>query len=150
MTEITIINPLSGHTSQDTAYRIEGYPYGRLRCSKRYWLEYKNGFGFRLCSQTTNPKKPGDYWTAVKCSTYTDLAVMGLNPENNYVTWVGIGMYDHDMLEKFAEVYGASFDATQRGVFQAMLAAKKRYDARKKAATAETIALATNHTLDRE
>jgi hypothetical protein len=45
---------LFGHTSPETAYVVEDYPYGfRLRCKIRYWLEFKAKKGFRLVSQTT-------------------------------------------------------------------------------------------------
>src|SRR5437879_4527220 len=84
------LKPLVGHTTQETAYVVDDYPYGfRLRCKIRYWLEYKAKMGFRLCSQTTNPKKPGEVWNKPKCSTYSTLGVMGLD-EKNYVTWTGI------------------------------------------------------------
>jgi hypothetical protein len=37
---------LSGHISPETAYSVENYPYGfRLKCTIRYWLEYKPGQG---------------------------------------------------------------------------------------------------------
>jgi hypothetical protein len=33
---------LTDHTSPETAYLVEDYPYGfRLRCQIRYWLEYR-------------------------------------------------------------------------------------------------------------
>lgn len=33
---------LSGHTSPETAYVVDDYPYGfRLRCKIRYWIETK-------------------------------------------------------------------------------------------------------------
>lgn len=68
---------LTGHTSPDTAYLVEDYPYGfRLRCSIRYWLEHKRGHGFRLVSQTSNPKRPGLIWNKPKPSTYHECAVM--------------------------------------------------------------------------
>jgi hypothetical protein len=75
---------LTGHTSPETAYVVDDYPYGfRLRCSIRYWLEYKKGHGFRLVSQTTNPKKPGTVWNKPKAGTYHAFAVMVLNDEGH-------------------------------------------------------------------
>jgi hypothetical protein len=47
---------LAGHTSPDTAFVVDDYPYGfRLRTKIRYWIETKKGFGQRFCSQTLNP-----------------------------------------------------------------------------------------------
>ena len=96
------MKPLYGHTSPETAYVVDDYPYGfRLRCKIRYWLEYKDGFGWRFVSQTTNPKK-GNIWNKPKCSTYVDFgACMFLN-EENHVHWTGVGLYsDLEKLEKF-------------------------------------------------
>jgi hypothetical protein len=122
---------LQGHTTIETAYVVNDYPYGfRLRCKIRYWLEYAKGRGFRLCSQTTNPKRPGEVWNAPKKSTYSMLAVMGLNNEG-HVTWTGCSTYDFDKLADFEKVYGALFDDVQRGVFTAAQAAYERYQARK-------------------
>ena len=37
---------LQGHTTIDTAFVVNDYPYGfRLRCKIRYWLEYAKGKG---------------------------------------------------------------------------------------------------------
>jgi hypothetical protein len=75
---------LTGHTSPDTAYVVDDYPYGfRLRCQMRYWLEYRKGYGFRLMSQTSNPKKPGLVWNKPKASTYHVCAVMVLDDEQH-------------------------------------------------------------------
>lgn len=77
-----MIEYLKGHVSADTAVIVNDYPYGfRLRCKIRYWLEYKPGKGFRLWSQTTNPKRPfgalnlatgerSEYWNKAKTSTF--------------------------------------------------------------------------------
>jgi len=124
---------LQGHTTIETAYVVNDYPYGfRLRCKIRYWLEYAKGRGFRLCSQTTNPKRPGEVWNAPKKSTYSMLAVMGLNDEG-HVTWTGCSIYDFDKLADFEKLYGALFDDIQRGVFTAAKAAYDRYQACKAA-----------------
>ena len=135
---ITKLEPLYNHTSQETAYVVDDYPYGyRLRCKIRYWLEYRKDHGFRLCSQTTNPKVSTEVWNKPKCSTYSTLWVMGLD-EERHVTWNGVGAYNvHDDLEPFIEVYGAGFNADQKYVADALLAALKRYRERKAAGQAK-------------
>ena len=133
MRDITKLKPLVGHTSAETAYVVDDYPYGfRLRCKIRYWLEFRpgSGFGFRLMSQTTNPKRPGEVWNKPKASTYCMLAVMGLD-ESNHVTWTGCAIYHFDELREFAAIYADSFDANQRGQYEAAQAAYDRYEARK-------------------
>jgi hypothetical protein len=118
---------LKGHTSQNTAYLVRDYPYGfRLRCKIRYWLEYSKGHGFRLCSQTTNPKVTAEVWNKPKASTYSMLAVMGLD-EQQHVTWTGVSMYAFDELEAFEQAYGAEFEETQVTVCKAARAAYQRY-----------------------
>ena len=127
----TILKPLTGHISPETAYVVD-YPYGfRLRCKIRYWLEYKASQGFRFCSQTTNPKLSYEYWNKPKYSTYIDLGVMGLD-DKNYVTWTGLGMYYPEKLADFVTTYGDSFDENQKQVAKAMKAAYDRYLAKKK------------------
>ena len=63
---------LRGHTSPETAYVVEDYPYGfRLRCKMRHWVEFKKGKGTRHMTQTSNPKKAGEVWNKPKGSTYS-------------------------------------------------------------------------------
>lgn len=71
------------HTSPETAYVVEDYPYGfRLRCKIRYWIEAHPRHGFRFVSQTTNPKVSGEVWNKPKASIYSDVVrVMGLDAE---------------------------------------------------------------------
>lgn len=134
-----IVQVLTGHTSMETAYRVEGYPYGfRLKCSIRYWLERDAKRGYRLCSQTTNPKKSVEVWNAPKKSTYTMLAIMGLD-EPNHVTWTGCSMYDFDKLGEFFGKYGHAFDADQAKDCSIMLAVKAAHD--KRLATAKQLGL---------
>jgi hypothetical protein len=129
----TPLQVLKGHTNIETAYVVNDYPYGyRLRCKIRYWLEYAKGRGFRLCSQTTNPKVAGEVWNTPKKSTYSMLGVMGLD-EQGHVTWKGCSMYEFDKLTDFEQVYGAEFDETQQAVCTAARKAYERYQAAKAA-----------------
>lgn len=131
-----MLKPLTGHTSPETAYVVDDYPYGfRLRCKIRYWLEHDQKRGFRFCSQTTNPKKSVEVWNAPKKSTYTMLAVMGLN-DDGHVTWTGCSVYDFDKLEQFGKEYASSFDDNQRRVHEVGMKLYKAYQAKKAAAEA--------------
>lgn len=49
------------HTSPETAYIIEDYPFGfRLRCKMRVWIESDKKKGMRVVRQTTDPRKAFD------------------------------------------------------------------------------------------
>ncbi len=94
------------HTSPETGYLVEDYPYGfRLRCKIRYWLE-TNKKGTRFCSQTSNPKAAGLVWNKPKASTYSEFSgAMYLN-EDGHVTWQGIGQYTGlPEMKKFLETF---------------------------------------------
>jgi len=114
------LKPLPGHTTEDTAYVVDDYPYGfRLRCKIRYWLEYRSSQGFRLCSQTTNPKLSYEFWNKPKKSTYFPLGFMGLNTDN-HVDWDAVHPYYPEKLAAFVSAYGDSFDKNQKLVAKAM------------------------------
>jgi hypothetical protein len=131
----TRLTPLSGYPPR-THHQRRRHPYGfRLRCKIRYWLEYAKGKGFRLCSQTTNAKVPGERWNTPKKSTYCMLGIMGL-AEQGHVIWTGCNIYEFDKLADFEKLYGAAFDETQRAVSTAAKAAYDRYQARKAQANA--------------
>jgi len=105
------MQPLYRHTSEDTAYTVDDYPYGfRLRCKIRYWLEHSAAHGYRLVSQTTNPKK-GNKWNAPKKSTYCSIAACMYLDQENHVKWSGVGFYTDlevlkDFRDKFPEAAG--------------------------------------------
>lgn len=131
-----IVKVLTGHTSSETAYVIDDYPCGfKARCKKRVWLERDAKKGYRLCSQTTNPKKSVEVWNAVKKSTYFMFAVMGLD-EQGHVVWEGCSVYDFDKLEEFGKKYAEGFDADQAKDHDLMVRAYRAYQARKAAAEA--------------
>jgi hypothetical protein len=101
--------PLKNHTTPDTAYVVDDYPYGfRLRCKIRYWLEYVPGKGFRFWSQTSNPKR-GDVWNKPKSSTYCRFGgCMFRDESNGHISWNGLSEYDNvktcaDFLENYSD-----------------------------------------------
>lgn len=82
---------LIGHVSPETAYLVSDYPYGfRLRCKIRYWLEWKEGVGFRFCSQTTNPKRSGEFWNKPKKATYNHGPLVLALVDNGHVVTSGM------------------------------------------------------------
>lgn len=83
---------LMGHTSEDTAFVVSDYPYGRSeRCRIRYWIEKKSGKGFRFCSQTEHPRHM--VWNAPRRSTYADIAGEMITDEQGHVAWIGVTIY---------------------------------------------------------
>lgn len=89
---------LTGHTSPETAYVVDDYPYGRtLRCKIRYWVETADKGAAkgqqRLARQTTNPKQDGEVWNKPKRGTYSRAVYMYLNPDNDHVEWTGFGEF---------------------------------------------------------
>lgn len=103
MSKVVKVQLLHGHTSPETAYVVDDYPYGyRLRCSIRYWIETaekgaKKGQQ-RFMSQTTNPKRDGEVWNKPKGSTYSRMAWMYVEVDGDpdtegHVKWTGVSEY---------------------------------------------------------
>ena len=108
---------LDGHTSPETAYLVDDYPYGfRLRCQIRYWLEHKPRHGFRLVSQTTNPKRPSLVWNKPKAGTYHACAVMVLDDEGHVHlhTIEPGGWSEWETVDAFEEHYAAALTDAHR------------------------------------
>ena len=124
---------LSGHISPETAYVVEDYPYGfRLRCKIRYWIEFKAKKGFRLVSQTTNPKRPGEVWNKPKASTYSMFGGAMFLDENEHVQFAGLNEYsDGAEAKRFQETYGEAVPEVGRVLLNKWVAAKVAYDANK-------------------
>src|SRR5436190_937437 len=84
---------LVGHVSPETAYVVADYPYGfRLRCMIRYWLEFHPKHGFRLWSQTSNPKR-GNVWNKPKASTYARFGGCMFLDDAGHAQWSGLTEY---------------------------------------------------------
>lgn len=78
------------HTSPETAYIIEDYPFGfRLRCKMRVWIETKKGQGMRVVRQTTDPRNAGEVWNAPKKSTYDTLKVLYIDSDTGHLESAG-------------------------------------------------------------
>jgi hypothetical protein len=97
-------NLLFGHTSPETAYVVDDYPYGyRLRTSIRYWVETTK-HGDRFVSQTVNPKT--DRWNKPKASTYVGVMVLFLDDEG-HVSRVSVTENDSaEWIARFLETVG--------------------------------------------
>ncbi len=119
----TVKEPLYGHTSMETAYLVNDYPYGRtLRCRIRYWLESDGKRGFRFVSQTEDPRN--GRWNNPKKSTY---AILGANmylDEKTYVQWAQLSEYS-----KTSEVldFVKNFPHTDMSRLKVFVPAKMRF-----------------------
>lgn len=80
---------LHGHTNFENAFVIESYPYGRLRCKKKMWVETAvkgSAKGEqRVVSCTTNPKASAEVWNKPHAGCYYGMACLYINPENEHV-----------------------------------------------------------------
>jgi len=115
--------PLFGHTSEETAYLIEDYPYGRLRCQRKVWLESDPKKGVRFVAQTNNPKN--GRWNKPHKSTYSDVAGCLYLDTENHVQWASITAYSkpEDALA-FARDFGKGSVGADRFLYWAMQKAK--------------------------
>ena len=105
-----IVQVLKGHTSPETAYLIEDYPYGfKLRTEKRCWIEEAPKKGFRFASQTRNPKLPSKPWNKVVYSTYNQFGGGMFLDEEGHVQWTGVSGYTSPKeISAFAHTFGAT------------------------------------------
>jgi hypothetical protein len=112
---------LYNHTSEDTAYVVEDYPWGfRLRTTIRYWIETNAKHGDRFCSQTINPKS--GKWCAAKKSTYSPVMVMYLN-DNDHVRFDAISNYSKDeSIHEFVECHKEYLNEGQKSHLKNMIA----------------------------
>jgi hypothetical protein len=128
LTVRTLLAP--DHVSPETAYVVDDYPYGfRLRCKIRYWLEYKLDHGYRLVSQTTNPKR-GHVWNKPKASTYARFGGAMFLDYDGHVQWTGLSEYcDGPEAKAWLDTYGAAVPAAGQELLRKFVAAKVAYAA---------------------
>jgi hypothetical protein len=129
---------LKGHTSPETAYLVDDYPYGfRLRCKIRYWLETHPKRGVRFMSQTSNPKR-GDVWNKPKASTYFRFGGAMFLDDNQHVQWNGLSEYCSGAEAKaFLDTYGEGVPEAARDMLERWVAAKVAYDGARASAKAD-------------
>ena len=129
----TIKTPLRGHTSPETAFVSEDYPYGfRLRCKMRFWIEEHPKRGFRACRQSTNPKKSYEHWNKPKKSTYSDVCEGMYLDEKGHVQFCALTKYSHflDSLE-FKQRYWACLGDAARESLDLWISMQKIYEREK-------------------
>ena len=124
--------PLLGHDSLESAYVVDDYPYGfRLRCKMRYWLEFNPSKGFRLWSQTSNPKMPTLVWNKPKSSTYTFIAAFLFLDTNDHVDWDGLNEYSSTPeAVKFRDDYYSFLSPVAKSRLDAWIKKKTEFDAK--------------------
>tara|TARA_R110000868_G_scaffold25188_2_gene98314 strand:+ start:264 stop:623 length:360 start_codon:yes stop_codon:yes gene_type:complete len=108
---------LHGHTSPETAYIVEDYPWGfRLRTQQRHWIESKESHGMRFVTQTMDPKN--QRWCKPKCSTYAKYVYMYLD-DNNHVVCNALHQYTSiDSIKKFVEEFKEQLNEKQSHMFR--------------------------------
>lgn len=129
---MTIVTPLLGHTSEETAYVVDDYPYGfTLRCKIRYWIEHHERHGFRFCSQTTNPKRSVESWNKPKKGTYIKIAAgMYLN-EDGHVKCTSLSEYsDWAESKAFFEKAGHTLNSEALDNLSLWIKMKEVYEAK--------------------
>ena len=135
---------LRGHTSPETAYVVDDYPYGfRLRCRIRYWLEYVPKRGFRLWSQTTNPKR-ANAWNKPKASTFARFGGSMFLDDVGHVQWSALTEYvDGAEAEAWRAEYGDAVPEAGRETMTMWVRTKVAYDAARAAGQSMANAAAT-------
>lgn len=120
-------NAMYGHTSEDTAYVVDDYPYGyTLRTQIRYWLETTN-HGDRFVSQTLNPKT--GRWNKPKKSTYVEVGLMFRDPESGHIEWTGARHHaDNDWLHIFIEITRGKLSDRQKTKLAEIIGMKRAFE----------------------
>lgn len=81
---------------------VDSYPYGRLRTTAFFSVEFKKGKGFRQVFQTINPKN--GRLNAPKNGTYSDILFL-YQGENGHIHGGGYSLNGAEYLNKFFHFY---------------------------------------------
>ena len=121
---------LIGHTSPDNAHEIADYPYGfTLRCRKRYWIEFKKNHGFRVVTQTTNPKR-GHAWNKPKAGIYATFGTVLYIDDAGHIQWTGLSEYcSATEARAWLGTFGPAVPEPGATLLRKFVAAKEAYEA---------------------
>ena len=92
--------------TEENPHIVNSYPYGRLRCICKFWIESNEKRGDRWVKQTQNPKTL--VWNKPKKSTYSGVMVAYLDEEGHATyksLWTGT---DSEKYKEFIEFVGDS------------------------------------------
>ncbi len=121
---------LKGHTSEETAYLIEDYPWGfKLRTQVKTWIEHKPNFGFRKSTRTLNPKT--NKWCKPKHSTYAPFMVLVIEEEGDenpgHIGSRSIGYWSElEKCEEFLNKYGDCLPEKSKYDLEKIIEASKK------------------------
>jgi hypothetical protein len=145
---MSIVKPLIGHSSPETAFIIPDYPAGfKSRCVMRVWIETTKN-GQRVVRQTSSKKwdmpadwkegdpVPADCWNAPKRSTYSMIRALYLDEAGHVQTW-GLDLYSGYSNMEIVEAFERDFadlieaDVYTQKQFEAIKAYGQAYAARR-------------------
>jgi len=86
------IPTLNAYDENTTEAKSDSYPYGRLKCQAKWWIESSGSKGQRVCFQNINPKT--GRVNAAKKSVYGIIKVLIKNEENGHIQTAGVSHYD--------------------------------------------------------
>ena len=119
------IQILAAYDENTTEAKSDSYPYGRLRCQAKWWVEDNGKKGHRVCFQTINPKN--GRVNAPKKGTYNMICVLFINPENGHVEHDSVhGYTTAEKVEEFINKY--NLREKDEKFLQAYLVAKRKFD----------------------
>jgi len=116
----------NGHNSPESAYIIQDYPYGRLRCQMRVWIETNNK-GQRYVTQTSNPKRNQDWGNKPKASIYQHISLIVLNSTNGHVEHHGLSQFAWpEHVARFKADFYSQLDETTKARLDAYEATSRK------------------------